>query len=372
VFRSFRAVGWKNLRVEGVELGRVNLLVGPNNCGKTNLIEALGLAGRLAAHPKRVAEGVRAALVDLLSTDVADRRRKERAPVEMAWGWTVPEEASLQLVFDVGPPDRWPGGLRVIEAGAELGEYGVMGWQAERVVPGAAGGVMNSGDIRVAGRNQILFSAAVPLTAVHFPRLSRADITQPRKADDSDLHLSSDASTLANHLRALELSPEGLEPLVERLRDALPRLERLWVGEGGGYRWVQVRMGGATYSLSELSDGTLTMIVLGTLLFGSAPAPLLAVDEPELSVHPAWLKVAGRWLQRFTSPGQVLVSTHAPDLLDTFTEGFRAGDVKLLVFDAEGGLRNVEPSALEARLAEGWELGDLYRVGDPALGGWPW
>jgi len=27
---------------------------------------------------------------------------------------------------------------------------------------------------------------------------------------------------------------------------------------------------------------------------------------------------------------------------------------------------------LEDRLHEGWQLGDLYRVGDPSVGGWPW
>jgi hypothetical protein len=32
----------------------------------------------------------------------------------------------------------------------------------------------------------------------------------------------------------------------------------------------------------------------------------------------------------------------------------------------------LEKSKLADKLEEGWKLGDLYRVGDPLIGGWPW
>jgi hypothetical protein len=36
------------------------------------------------------------------------------------------------------------------------------------------------------------------------------------------------------------------------------------------------------------------------------------------------------------------------------------------------GLKPLSPEVLKTQLEEGWELGDLYRVGDPTVGGWPW
>jgi hypothetical protein len=60
--------------------------------------------------------------------------------------------------------------------------------------------------------------------------------------------------------------------------------------------------------------------------------------------------------------------------LDGLTDGFKRGDVRLLVFNAEPGrpaIDAVEPERLDELLDEGWALGDVYRVGDTRMGGWP-
>lgn len=123
-----------------------------------------------------------------------------------------------------------------------------------------------------------------------------------------------------------------------------------------------------------MSDGTLKILFLATLLETTQPISFLGLDEPELNLHPGWLRVVARWLQTAKRAEQIFVSTHSPDLLDSFTEGFRSGDVKLLVFDTRDGphVRAVHPADLDSFFQEGWELGDLYRVGEPQLGGWPW
>ena len=122
-----------------------------------------------------------------------------------------------------------------------------------------------------------------------------------------------------------------------------------------------------------MSDGTLKALWLALLLFSPDRGSLLSIDEPELNLHPAWLRVIGGWLQRFSSAEQLFVSTHSPDLLDSFTEGFKNGAVELFVFGkGEAPLHQIEPAALDGFFQEGWELGDLYRVGEPKLGGWPW
>lgn len=53
---------------------------------------------------------------------------------------------------------------------------------------------------------------------------------------------------------------------------------------------------------------------------------------------------------------------------------FQKGQVGLFVcsLNKKQTIKPVSPDVLKEMLEEGWELGDLYRVGDPLLGGWPW
>ncbi len=114
-------------------------------------------------------------------------------------------------------------------------------------------------------------------------------------------------------------------------------------------------------------------MALAALLWNPERVSTLVIDEPELNLHPAWLKVVAGWILDHRSADQVFVSTHSPDLLDGFTEAFREGALALFVCDGTGrSIRPADPSALDSFFQRRWELGDLYRVGEPVLGGWPW
>jgi len=69
---------------------------------------------------------------------------------------------------------------------------------------------------------------------------------------------------------------------------------------------------------------------------------------------------------------QCFISTHSPDFLDEFTEDFLSENAAVFVFDpsSKTAIRKLDPQELRSDLAE-WTLGDLYRVGDPLIGGWP-
>ena len=99
---------------------------------------------------------------------------------------------------------------------------------------------------------------------------------------------------------------------------------------------------------------------------------LLAIDEPEMNLHPAWQKTLANELLRCRSFKQCFVSTHSPDFLDEFTEGFLSGEVAVFVFDPakKNSIRKLNRAELITDL-QNWTLGDLYRVGDPVIGGWP-
>lgn len=46
-------------------------------------------------------------------------------------------------------------------------------------------------------------------------------------------------------------------------------------------------------------------------------------------------------------------------------------NVAVFVFDNNGTIKKITYADIADELGD-WELGDLYRTNDPALGGWPW
>lgn len=126
--------------------------------------------------------------------------------------------------------------------------------------------------------------------------------------------------------------------------------------------------------LDEMSDGTLLMLSWAILLLSPKPPPLIIIEEPETHLHPAWLRPLAGWIREASRRTQVIISTHSSDLLDYFTED--AGSVRVFEPDPENPLytrvRPLDPKSIEDKIAEGWKLGDIYRVGDPNIGGWPW
>jgi predicted ATPase len=126
------------------------------------------------------------------------------------------------------------------------------------------------------------------------------------------------------------------------------------------------------FTLRDMSDGSVRMLCWAVILLSPKLPSLLVIDEPELGIHVAWMKILAGWIHYAAQRTKVIVSTHSPDLLDCFTD--RSDCVISLNLRADGlvSLDRIQEEQFKARLQEGWELGDLYRVGDPSIGGWPW
>jgi predicted ATPase len=99
---------------------------------------------------------------------------------------------------------------------------------------------------------------------------------------------------------------------------------------------------------------------------------LLVIDEPELGLHVSWMPILAEWIKQASRKTQIIITTHSPDLLDHFTDCLE----NVYCFYSEDkthfSMKTLSQAMLDEKLKEGWELGDLYRVGDPTVGGWPW
>ena len=123
---------------------------------------------------------------------------------------------------------------------------------------------------------------------------------------------------------------------------------------------------------SDMSDGSVRMLCWAVLLHSPELSPLLVIDEPEAGLHPAWMGTLAEWISMASERTQVIIATHSPDLLDHFTGRYE--DVIRFDYDRKAHFTpgKLPDTELRARLDEDWELGDIYRVGDHAVGGWPW
>ena len=131
-------------------------------------------------------------------------------------------------------------------------------------------------------------------------------------------------------------------------------------------RW---REKGTAYELGphQISDGTLRFMALITLL--SLPTEdlpgIIIIDEPELGLHPSAIGILADLLRAASASSQVIVSTQSVTLVNQLS----AGDI--IVVDREGGqsvFGRREEASLQDWLAE-YAMGELWEKN--VLGGRP-
>ena len=110
--------------------------------------------------------------------------------------------------------------------------------------------------------------------------------------------------------------------------------------------------------LKRASDGTLRLVAYYTLLNQAELPPLVAIEEPERSLHPGALKDITYILEKLAARTQVIITTHSSQLLDSFSSKSLSDSLGVLLLRNRSGL-GTEVIDLEDR-----------RGGDEALNGW--
>lgn len=132
--------------------------------------------------------------------------------------------------------------------------------------------------------------------------------------------LSADGGDLAAALQTiLEIGDEVA--LGEAIDDAFPGAS-INVTVNEGYFELFMTQRGLLRPLrsSELSDGTLRYLLLTAALLSPRPAPLIVLNEPETSLHPDLLEPLARLIARAAEKTQVIVVSHAHDLVGTLAK----------------------------------------------------
>lgn len=187
-------------------------------------------------------------------------------------------------------------------------------------------------------------------------------------------HLEKLGLNLANAYHVLKNSfgPEEWRRTVDYIRLGLgERVEDVttWADPGGGNIGLALKEAGLDRPIpaAQLSDGVLTYLAFVALFRLRAQRPsLLALDEPDLHLHPRLLMRVLDMLESMAAEHPVLVATHSDRLLDGLSDPARAA--VLCELDPQGRTRLLRPdaAALTRWLERYRGLGEIRGAGHEA------
>ena len=164
---------------------------------------------------------------------------------------------------------------------------------------------------------------------------------------------------------------EIYEEIIEVLQIAFPSFEKLYfpseAGEGKiDLVWKDRSFGKKGFSSAVLSDGILRFLCLVTVLLAPNQPSLICLDEPELGLHPALMKIIADLLKDASERTQIIIATHSPELINYFEPE------NVVIVESENGmssLRRLDNRPELTRWLKDFTMGELWLTGE--LGGRP-
>ena len=109
-----------------------------------------------------------------------------------------------------------------------------------------------------------------------------------------------------------------------------------------------------------MSDGTLCVLGILLAVYQPQPASLIAIEEPELTIHPAAAEILMDILVDGAERSQVLLTTHSPDVLDNK----QLSDSQIVLVESVQGVAQITPLTESTRdlvRQRLYTLGELLR-----------
>ena len=184
------------------------------------------------------------------------------------------------------------------------------------------------------GVGHFVYNAISNWMVYHFHDTSNSSPMRRSEIVDDFNRLREDAGNIAPFLAHLKKSNliDGIVPkrnltyqrIVDAVRLVIPffddfRLDIFHQGEAEKVKlsWKQA---GSDYPMQpyHLSDGSIRFICLATALLQPTPPSTIIIDEPELGLHPEAIGILAELIKSASKRTQVIIATQCPQLLDQF------------------------------------------------------
>lgn len=418
MIKSFSCNNFRNVNVKNLKFSRINILIGPNNSGKTNFIKALSFCSdMLGCTGKLIGDSAFQTMISRSGMgDIYNKYAKDDVhTISMKWNLELEAQKNVSYRFDFHTGNEMKDFFITRESLEDnfkksnksrpfnyftCNENTGEGYISRAVNRGESNSrisfaipkndtvlrqfdkirLSNKEIYEASGRHVGLIEKLEEYFGKYYfyssAQFDLDKIREPQSIQNDGRVLEKDGSNYVNVLNYYKNQNMAyITTYLQKLKELMFTLELADVMVEFNKLKFKLQYDGQLFDLGDLSDGTIKALLLALLI--QIPVneglAMLAIDEPEMNIHPAWQQVIGRWIQQSDNFKQCFISTHSPDFLDVFTEGFKRGDVSVFVFDPreERLVKKLDYKNMKEDLKD-WELGDLYRVNDPAIGGWPW
>jgi predicted ATPase len=360
--------GYRSLRSIHLPLERLNVITGPNGSGKSNLYRALWLISQIC-------EGDFARSIcregGLLSVMWAGPRTNHKQPVRMSLGFQT-DDLTFQIscgfpqpartAFGYDPQikeefvwhgkhrkpssmllDRSPGITWIRDSEGRRVEYPLLLSENESVLS----------QLREPHRFPELFAIREEVRGWRFYHTFRTDDASPIRTPQVSVRtpvLSHDGSDLAAALQTI-LEIGDRERLEAAISKALPGRSLVILANDDMPTRKSPRCTELMVSLEaegcarplvarELSDGTLRFLCLAASLLSPRPPALIAVNEPESSLHPDLLPPLADLIVNAAEHSQIWISTHSSVLADSIQSLSGVRPIRLQLLNGETAIEN--------------------------------
>ena len=216
----------------------------------------------------------------------------------------------------------------------------------------------------------ILASILEPLIYSDLQTNRKSRIRYPQDISANDSFLEEDGSNLSLVLNDLEIRGETREKIIENLKKFNPKIKSYAIKIIDVVVQLFIREEGLEKPISamRLSDGTLRYLCLLAILCHPEPPPLVCIEEPETGLHPDILPTIAELMIEASQRTQLIVTTHSDILVSAFSEIPEA--ILVCEKDEDGThFRRLEADKLKVWLEE-YSLGEAWLRG--AIGGTRW
>jgi predicted ATPase len=360
VIYNFRSFGDKT----EINLGKFNVLVGPNNSGKSNFLDSL----------KFLSETIKDPISDILARRGSYKSVVFNGEEEREIGFLINarvEDSNLEYYLKIGlrnnPKEEYLklDGKELIRGKDGKGQY----WNDKKEkydefdhpeYPSLRVETMNAHPLQLKFRKIL---ETIEVYNFELPKLrQKVGIGEVTRLNRDGSNLSSAIHFLRNKDR------EAYEEFEEKLKTAVPEIKYLETpptAKGEANLEIVEENLDKRIDLSEMSDGILWLLAHVYVFFSLEPPSLVCFEEPGSFVHPRVLQLLVNIFKSVEN--QVIVTTHNPFFVNL------VDPEDLIIFEKIEGKtrckRIEKPEEMRERIIKDVPLGEIWYSG--GIGGVP-